>query len=709
MTLSHGSALAPRTARAIAVAVLAAFTCVYLLAAISGPGDAAVVVPLSLAVLALHLPHVLPGLRRCRGRWLAPVQAVPACVAVLGFGVTVGMLGLVVGALLLRSAWRMAALATAAAAVVAAGRAGTAAGALDMTITVGLTGLVSYGLCRLADRFEEAHAARRSLAMAAVEEERLRMAAALNDGVGRGLDTIAAARPDDLDATLETTRRALATARAAASELRSLSLAPEMAAARGMLAAAGIAATVRTGHAEPLGQAGTLLAAVLREAVTDVVRQGTATRCEIETTGRDDRVVLRVTSDGVRTAARGAEALTPLAGRVAAAGGDLAMALEDDGRFTVTASVRATPPPKPRPSGEYRLSLLVLAMVLAGFSVKALLLMPPAHALAAVPLLVASCALTLRRSREHRGWALAALALLAYVPLLWFGKAWGGTPGFLTGALLVWLPAAVAWPLVVAIMASMGVLAQAFGQGTPVVVNSVVSVLVSGLVVSGLVRLARLADELRAAETGLARAAVVQERLRTARDLHDLLGHTLAAILLKGELARRLRAVAPERADAELADIVAMAEQARADMETVTGAAPNLDLAKELESARSVLAAAGIEVQVTRDDDVLPEHEAVLSTVLREAVTNVLRHSAAERVEIEVARDGLTVRNDGVPAQVKPPGAGIGNLSTRLAALGGRLEARPLGGGSFQLTARLDAADGPDPAARQVGSEPARL
>ncbi|MFI6514129.1 sensor histidine kinase [Spirillospora sp. NPDC050679] len=694
MTSSHGSALAPRTARAIAVAVPSAFTSVYMLAAVSGPGDAAAVVPLSLLVLALHLPHALPGLRRFRGRWLAPAQAVPACVAVLGFGVTVGMLGLVVGALLLRSAWRAAALAAAAAVAVAAHRAGTPAGALDMSITVLLTGLVSYGLCRLADRVEEAHAARRTLAMAAVEEERLRMAAALNEGVGRGLDAVAAARPDDLDAVLEEARRALATARSAASELRSLSLAPEMSAARGMLAAAGVAATVRTGHAEPLGQAGALLAAVLREAVTDVVRQGAATRCEIETTGRGDLVVLRVTSDGVRTAARGAEALDPLVERVAAAGGDLAAGLDPDGRFTVTASVLVEPPPEPRPSGEYRLSMLVLATVLAGFSVKALLLMPPSHALAAVPLLAASCALTLRRSREHRGWALAALALLAYAPLPWFGKAWGGTPGFLAGALLVWLPARVAWPLMAVVMASMGVLARAFGQGVPVVVNSVVSVLVSGLVVSGLIRLARLADELRAAGAGLARAAVVQERLRAARDLHDLLGHTLAAILLKGELARRLRAAAPERADAELADIVAMAEQARADMETVTGAAPNLDLSRELESARSVLAAAGIEVRATDDratgGDVPAGHQAVLSAVLREAVTNVLRHSSAERVEIEVGPGRLTVRNDGVPARVTPPGAGIGNLSTRLAALGGSLEARPLGDGRFQLTASLE-------------------
>ncbi|MFD0537556.1 histidine kinase [Actinomadura luteofluorescens] len=120
-----------------------------------------------------------------------------------------------------------------------------------------------------------------------------------------------------------------------------------------------------------------------------------------------------------------------------------------------------------------------------------------------------------------------------------FGKAWLGVAGFLAGTFLVGLPAWAAVPLVAACMAATGVAARALGLGTAAVANYVISTLVTGLVVFGLVRLARLVRDLRAAGDELARAATVQERLRAARDLHDLLGHSLAAILLKCELARR--------------------------------------------------------------------------------------------------------------------------------------------------------------------------
>jgi signal transduction histidine kinase len=220
-------------------------------------------------------------------------------------------------------------------------------------------------------------------------------------------------------------------------------------------------------------------------------------------------------------------------------------------------------------------------------------------------------------------------------------------------------------------------------------VNTVVSVPVTGLVVYGLLRLARLADELRDAAAALARTAVVQERLRAARDLHDLLGHTIAALLLKGELARRLADRDPERAADEFADMVTMAERARGDLATVTGAVPSLELAPELDSALGVLETAGIDVTLTRDGTPPQEAEPVLGIVLREAVTNVLRHSTARHVQITVADDGLTVVNDGAPAEVTPPGSGIGNLATRLAEHGGTLDAGPTPGGGFRLTATV--------------------
>ncbi|MEW2356050.1 histidine kinase [Spirillospora sp. NPDC029432] len=681
--------LSDRRAWIVAVAVLGALVGVYAVAAVGRPW-AAVAVPVAVALFVLQLRYVLAPLRRFRTwPWMGAQVALHG-LAVLWLGFSVAVLGLLVGALLLERARVAAVLVAVAAPVIVVGRGGTPREVLDYAITTVLMALVAVGLSRLIDRIDEVGSARISLAMAAVEEERLRMAAGLNEGIGRGLDTIAAARgPADLDRVLDVAREALAGARSAATELRSLSLTPELSAARGLLAAADVEAAVRAGHREPLGQAGALLAAVLREAVTDAVRQGGARHCVIETEERGGLLVLRVASDGFATVARGAEALAGVAARVRAVGGRLDTRMQPDGWFVVEAAVAGAPAPTAEASSaEHRLSVALLAAVLAGFCAKGLLLMTPWQALFAVPPLAMICLLQLRW--VGRGWALCLQAVLSYVPILWLGQAWGGAPGFLVGSLLVVLPAAVAWPLTAGVMASMGVIAWALGHGAAVVANSVISVLVTGLVVYGLVRLAALADELRAAGAGMARAAVVQERLRAARDLHDLLGHSLAAVLLKGEIARRLAVADPDRARQEFADLVRMAVQARRDMATVTGAAPRLEFGPELASARSVLGAAGIEVRVVQEEE--PVEGAVFSTVLREAVTNVLRHSAASYCEITVRAAELVVENDGCPDEITPPGAGIGNLATRLGELGGRLDARPVGDGRFRVVAALDPA-----------------
>jgi signal transduction histidine kinase len=264
-------------------------------------------------------------------------------------------------------------------------------------------------------------------------------------------------------------------------------------------------------------------------------------------------------------------------------------------------------------------------------------------------------------------------------------------------------------------MVSMGALAWSFSQSIPVIINSTVSSLVTGLVVYGLVRLAQLVDELQAAGDRLARAAVVQERLRTARDLHDLLGHSLAAILLKCELARRLVDADPPRAQAELDDVVGIAERARADMHAVTGGEVEMSLRAELESARSVLTAAdvevGVEVGLEPVSDALPGSlDTVLSVVLREAVTNILRHSTARHCRIAVSRAPgclrLTVDNDGVRAADRPPGAGLGNLITRLAVLDGTLAIHSGEDGWFRLRAELAVDQYPDRDQVRTGIHP---
>ncbi|MEU8797425.1 histidine kinase [Spirillospora sp. NPDC048819] len=703
----------PRAARLIVGLVLASFAGVYVLAAPSrteGAAQAGTAAALVLAVLLLQLVWVVPRLERWRGRWVVPAQALAAYPAVAGLGTSVGLLGFVAGSLLLAGGWPLAILVVGSAALIDVLRDGASA---DAAITCLLIGMVVYGLVRLADRVGDAAAARLPVTMAAVGRERLRIAAELKKGLGDGLEAISAGslraveRPAEIGHVLKVARESLNDARAAAADFRSMSLAPEASAARALLEAAGVRAEVRGGHREPLGPAGALLAMVLREAVTDVVREGSARTCVIETSEDEGVVRLRVVNDGVRTAARGAEGLDEAAERVRDAGGAFTTRLGDDGRFMVEAAVEAGERVASMPGrAAYRVSLLLLAAVLAGFSVKGLLLVPwgPRWAGAAVGFALASVVQLIWTGSGRPRWWPIALAVLSFAPIAVFGKAWLGLAGFLAGTFLVGLPRRAAVPLVAATMTGVGVGAAMLGLGTAALVNYVVSTLVTGLVVYGLVRLARLVRDLQAAGEELARAATVQERLRAARDLHDLLGHSLAAILLKCELARRLADVDADRARRELAEVVGMAEQARRDLRAATGGDAELSLDAEMRSARSVLAAAGVEVETgptvqdgAVQDGAVPDGptSAVLGTVLREAVTNVLRHSAATRCTIRTGRDGdavwLVVENDGLDphAPRTSPGSGIGNLSTRLASVGGTLSARADGEGRFRLEARV--------------------
>jgi signal transduction histidine kinase len=666
-----------RTARGIVIGVLVSFAFIYAMAAVTehrGPGAVAVAV----AVVGLQLPYVLT---RAGNLWVLAAQIVLGYVAVLPLGMSGALLGFLAGSFLIRRSVPAAIAVIVSVPVITH--------EVDVTITAALIALMVYGLTRLADRVEEVAATRLALAMSAVAEERLRIAAELNESLGDGLDAIGSLDSlDQIDEVLVVARESLASARTAAADFRSLSLAPEAATARALLSSAGIEAQVSVGHSEPLGPAGALLATVLREAVTDVVRLGMASRCTVETYERDGVLVLRVANDGEPTGARGSAPFEELAVRATAAGGRLVVGISDDGWFSVEAAVPVTPVPSPVRT-EYRWSVALLATVLAGFSIKTLLQVPVAGLLPAIACLAAIIVLQLWWPRI---WALPLLALLSYVPTLWFGAAWIGAGGFFAGALLVALPAVVSWPLVVAAMAGAGLLGSLYSLETPLIVNYTLSVLVSALLVNGLVRLAQLAEELQAASASLARAAVVQERLRAARDLHDLLGHSLAAILLKCELARRLITKDPVRAESELRDVVAMAAQARADMRTVTGDALEMSFEAELESARSVLIAAGVNVEI----DAASCAGTVLSVVLREAVTNVLRHSRARHVRITATPTSLTVENDGVTGAVTPPGSGLGNLTTRLAAQGGTLTVQ-VSDGWFRLSASDPTGLGGDP------------
>ncbi len=179
--------------------------------------------------------------------------------------------------------------------------------------------------------------------------------------------------------------------------------------------------------------------------------------------------------------------------------------------------------------------------------------------------------------------------------------------------------------------------------------------------------------------------AIVEERERVARDVHDVLGHSLTVVTVKAELAERLVDLDPERAKAELAEIQALSRQALAEIRATVGGLRVARLGDELASARTALAGAGIEAHVPDDPSAVdPRHRTVLAWVLREATTNVVRHSDADACWVELATNRLTVRDDGRGLGGRPEGNGIRGLRERVEAAGGRLslETGPEGHGT---------------------------
>jgi two-component system, NarL family, sensor histidine kinase DesK len=197
-----------------------------------------------------------------------------------------------------------------------------------------------------------------------------------------------------------------------------------------------------------------------------------------------------------------------------------------------------------------------------------------------------------------------------------------------------------------------------------------------------------------------ARLAVAEERLRFARDLHDVMGRNLSAIAVKGQLAAELvRRGRAEAAD-EVTDISRIAEESLREIRGVVGGYRSASLSGELAGARSVLRAAGVSCTVSGDEEaaLLPAaHQAALGWVVREAATNVLRHSRATTCTITLHVAGaetlLRVVNDGAAEQAdRRWGNGLTGVAERLDAAGGRLATAREEDGRFELTATLPVA-----------------
>lgn len=248
---------------------------------------------------------------------------------------------------------------------------------------------------------------------------------------------------------------------------------------------------------------------------------------------------------------------------------------------------------------------------------------------------------------------LGVQAVLTYLPAAWFGLDWGSMQGPLAATILLTLPNPVAWPVFGAVVAAAPLYPLLKGSGVLYSGYVFISVTLAGLVIYGLTRLTDLVRELHDTRERLARMAVTQERLRFARDLHDLLGYSLSTVTLKGELVSRLIPVRPEQAAEETTSLLLVARQALADVRLVSRGYRDMSLCEEAESAAKVLVSAEVRVEVDmRVERLHPVVDTVLATALREGVTNILRHSKAEVCTIRATSGTetvlLTLVNDGV-------------------------------------------------------------
>ncbi len=311
-----------------------------------------------------------------------------------------------------------------------------------------------------------------------------------------------------------------------------------------------------------------------------------------------------------------------------------------------------------------------------------------------------------RRTGPLRIPMLITQAVLVYAPAPWLGEGWLGMPSFLASSCLLVLSPAPAWiAFTVIVVGNLGHFAVVGDTGVFSLAYIFIASVNTALVVYGLIRMSELVVEVDQSRAALAQVAVEKERTRFARDLHDLLGYSLSTVAHKVELTLRLGMDNWTSTSRELREVLRITRQALADVRMVSSGYRNMSLESELRSVRAILRVAGVDTQVDVHLDISAlsqQTSTVLSTVLREGVTNMLRHSDPDRCEINVDRAGDRVRlcmvNDGITAvpDEQCVGSGIRNLTLRVESLGGRLQAGVRPDGRFQLHAEVH--DRPDSA-----------
>ncbi len=280
------------------------------------------------------------------------------------------------------------------------------------------------------------------------------------------------------------------------------------------------------------------------------------------------------------------------------------------------------------------------------------------------------------RRREGR-YPMVGLLLLSGLGLLSATACWAiGQPGtatfvFVAVSAVLWLPVRASIGITVGLALLHEVLVRTLvgWEEQPTLTFSLLTAAVAMLGFRMLID--RNAQLIRAREE-LAERAVQEERSRFARDLHDILGHTLTVVTVKAELAGRLLDVDPERARAEMADVERLSRDALSDVRRAVGGYRDLSLAAELARAREGLRSAGISDDLPSSiDDVPTDLRELFAWTIREGVTNVIRHSGATCCTVRVGPTGVRVEDDGGgPSATGGDGLGLVGLRERAMAAG---------------------------------------
>ena len=232
-------------------------------------------------------------------------------------------------------------------------------------------------------------------------------------------------------------------------------------------------------------------------------------------------------------------------------------------------------------------------------------------------------------------------------------------------------------------------LAKSFADVTPVAIPVV------AVVMAGVIEVVRANQALAETRAELARVAAENERIRIARDLHDLLGHSLTTITVKAALARRLGPADPAGAVDQITEVEELCRRALAEVRAAVSGYREVTLAGELARGRELLRVCGITADLPTTADIAdPAHQELFGWAVREGLTNVIRHSRARSCAVRVSASDVEITDDG-QGSAAAPGNGLSGLRERAAAAGGGVDAGPVQPAGWRLRVRVPAGDEP--------------